>query len=72
MTDVGDRYVLERMQQVGAALGGEQSGHVLYLTAGATGDGLLTGLLLCHVLRESGSFAGRVGRYHDADSPSCW
>ena len=54
VTDVGDRYVLERMQQVGAVLGGEQSGHVLYLTAGATGDGLLTGLLLCHVLRESG------------------
>ena len=54
VTDVGDRYVLERMEQVGAVLGGEQSGHVLYLTAGATGDGLLTGLLLCHVLRESG------------------
>ena len=34
ITDVGDRYVLERMEQVGAALGGEQSGHVIYLPAG--------------------------------------
>ena len=67
VTEVGDRYVLERMQQVGAVLGGEQSGHVLYLAAGATGDGLLTGLLLCHVLRESGGtlaeLAGIMTRY---------
>ena len=61
VTDVGDRYVLERMQQVGAVLGGEQSGHVLYLPAGATGDGLLTGLLLCHVVRESGRSLAELG-----------
>ncbi|MCZ7663363.1 MAG: phosphoglucosamine mutase [Thermoleophilia bacterium] len=53
ITDVGDRYVLERMEQVGAVLGGEQSGHVIYLDAGATGDGLQTALLLGNVLRES-------------------
>jgi len=52
VTDVGDRYVLERMEQVGAALGGEQSGHVIYLPAGATGDGLQTGLLLCQAMRH--------------------
>ncbi len=54
VTDVGDRYVLERMLQTGAVLGGEQSGHVIYLPAGATGDGLQTGLLLCDALRASG------------------
>ena len=54
VTDVGDRYVLERMEQVGAALGGEQSGHVIYLPAGATGDGLQTGLLLCQAVRHWG------------------
>ena len=61
VTDVGDRYVLERMEQVGAVLGGEQSGHVLYLTGGATGDGLMTGLLLCHVVRESGRSLADLG-----------
>jgi phosphoglucosamine mutase len=53
VTDVGDRYVLERMEQVGAVLGGEQSGHVIYLTAGATGDGIQTGLLLCQAMLEA-------------------
>lgn len=54
ITDVGDRYVLERMEQVGAVLGGEQSGHVIYLPAGVTGDGLQTGLLLCQAVRHWG------------------
>jgi phosphoglucosamine mutase len=54
VTDVGDRYVLERMEQVGAVLGGEQSGHIIYLEAGTTGDGMQTGLLLCHIVRASG------------------
>jgi len=55
VTDVGDRYVLERMEQVPAALGGEQSGHVIALDVGATGDGLQTGLLLCQALVASGA-----------------
>ena len=46
-TDVGDRYVLEALQREGAVLGGEQSGHVIYLRDHVTGDGLAAGLLLC-------------------------
>jgi phosphoglucosamine mutase len=50
-TDVGDRYVLEALQREGAMLGGEQSGHVIYLRDHVTGDGLAAGLLLCGALR---------------------
>lgn len=46
-TKVGDRYVLERMLEDGYNLGGEQSGHIIYLDKSTTGDGLLTGILLC-------------------------
>jgi phosphoglucosamine mutase len=49
-TDVGDRYVLEALQREGALLGGEQSGHVIYLRDHVTGDGLAAGLLLCGAL----------------------
>ncbi len=45
-TAVGDRYVLEAMRDGGHALGGEQSGHVVFAHAATTGDGLLTGLAL--------------------------
>ena len=50
-TDVGDRYVLEALQREGAILGGEQSGHVIYLRDHVTGDGLAAGLLLCGALK---------------------
>ncbi len=49
-TDVGDRYVLEALQRSGAVLGGEQSGHIIYLRDHVTGDGLAAGLLLCSAL----------------------
>jgi phosphoglucosamine mutase len=45
-TAVGDRYVLEAMREGGYTLGGEQSGHVIFSQFAATGDGILTGLLL--------------------------
>lgn len=53
-TKVGDRYVLERMREVGASLGGEQSGHIIFLDENTTGDGLLSALHLLEVIVESG------------------
>jgi phosphoglucosamine mutase len=50
-TNVGDRYVLEALQREGGLLGGEQSGHIIYLRDHVTGDGLAAGLLLCGALR---------------------
>jgi phosphoglucosamine mutase len=49
-TDVGDRYVLEALHREGAVLGGEQSGHVIWLDGHVTGDGLAAALLLCGAL----------------------
>ena len=51
---VGDRYVLEAMRQRGAVLGGEQSGHVIFLQHNTTGDGLMTALELLAVVAQSG------------------
>jgi phosphoglucosamine mutase len=50
-TDVGDRYVLEALWEHDGILGGEQSGHILFLRDHVTGDGLAAGLLLCGALR---------------------
>ena len=51
---VGDRYVLEQMQQHNAALGGEQSGHILFPHLATTGDGLLTALVVLDLIARSG------------------
>jgi len=53
-TQVGDRYVYEEMQRRGANLGGEQSGHLLFLDYAPAGDGILSALALLSVVRESG------------------
>jgi phosphoglucosamine mutase len=50
VTDVGDRYVLEALRREGMLLGGEQSGHLIWLDGHVTGDGLVAGLLLCRAL----------------------
>ena len=50
-TDVGDRYVLEALRERGGLLGGEQSGHIIYLRDHVTGDGLAAALLLCEAVR---------------------
>jgi phosphoglucosamine mutase len=51
---VGDKYVLEQMLATGAALGGEQSGHIIFTGRSTTGDGLLTALLLLDAVHRSG------------------
>ncbi|MCL2438445.1 MAG: phosphoglucosamine mutase [Coriobacteriia bacterium] len=52
-TAVGDRYVLERMYETGAVLGGEQSGHIIFLQHNSTGDGLLSALMLSYIVASS-------------------
>ena len=61
--NVGDKYVLEEMQRVGATLGGEQSGHILFRDGEATtGDGLLTALRVLEIMVRSGKpLAALVG-----------
>jgi len=69
-TPVGDRYVLEALRREGGKLGGEQSGHIMYLEGHTTGDGLVGALLLCRALRESGltlrELAGQMRRLPQA------
>src|SRR5207247_2702092 len=48
--EVGDRYLLETIRATGGKLGGEQSGHIIYLEGHVTGDGLVAALLLCRAL----------------------
>jgi phosphoglucosamine mutase len=53
-TPVGDKYVLEEMLRTGAVLGGEQSGHVIFLDYATTGDGILTALRVAEIMQETG------------------
>jgi phosphoglucosamine mutase len=59
---VGDRYVLEEMLRIGANLGGEQSGHLLFLDHTTTGDGIVSALQLIAAMRETGSSLGELSR----------
>ncbi|HVB91353.1 MAG TPA: phosphoglucosamine mutase [Acidimicrobiales bacterium] len=53
-TDVGDRHVLAALDSDGLALGGEQSGHIIFRSQSTTGDGILTGIALADLLQRSG------------------
>ncbi|MDB5054760.1 MAG: glmM [Bacilli bacterium] len=53
-TAVGDRYVMEEMRRGGYNLGGEQSGHLIFLDYNTTGDGILSGLQLVHTMIQTG------------------
>lgn len=59
---VGDRYVLEKMKETGAVLGGEQSGHIIFLEHATTGDGLLTSLKLVEVMKRTGLPLSQLAR----------
>ena len=67
-TPVGDRYVLEALKREGGLLGGEQSGHLIWLGGHVTGDGLAAALLLCGALRGRtlGEAAAVMPRYPQA------
>ena len=58
--NVGDRYVLEGMQKLGCNLGGEQSGHIIFLDDATTGDGLLTALKIAGLVALRGPLDGLV------------
>jgi phosphoglucosamine mutase len=60
-TAVGDRYVLEEMQRIGANLGGEQSGHILFLDDATTGDGMLTAVKVASLVALYGSLEQAMG-----------
>jgi phosphoglucosamine mutase len=53
-TAVGDRYVLEALEEAGWSLGGEQSGHIIFRSLATTGDGLLTGIQVLDVMARTG------------------
>ncbi len=66
-TQVGDRYVVEEMLRRGCLLGGEQSGHILFLDRSNTGDGVVTALSLLRVMLETGrslsALCGGIRKY---------
>ena len=59
-TKVGDRYVLEEMKKGGYNLGGEQSGHIIFLDYNPTGDGILTSLMFISIMLEKGDKASKL------------
>jgi phosphoglucosamine mutase len=59
-TGVGDRYVMEEMRRGGFNLGGEQSGHVIFLDYNTTGDGILSGLQLVDTILQSGKMLSEL------------
>jgi phosphoglucosamine mutase len=61
-TAVGDRYVLESMRSGGHTLGGEQSGHIIFLDRATTGDGILTGLRLLSIVARSSKPLSELAR----------
>lgn len=67
ITANGDRYVLEALREQGLVLGGEQSGHIIFLEKNTTGDGVLTALQLINVVAETGeklsTLAGQMERF---------
>lgn len=69
-SQVGDRYVIQEMLKHGAVLGGEQSGHAIFLDYSTTGDGILCALQVLKIMRETGSklsdLAAFVQRYPQA------
>jgi len=54
VTKVGDRYVVEEMRKNGYNFGGEQSGHMVFFDLNTTGDGMLSGIQLLNIMKQTG------------------
>ncbi|NLB72929.1 MAG: phosphoglucosamine mutase [Firmicutes bacterium] len=65
ITQNGDRYVLEEMRRLDVVLGGEQSGHIIFLDRNTTGDGIITALALMSVLRRTGGKLSELASWMD-------
>ena len=61
-TKVGDRYVIEKMREVGGVIGGEQSGHIIFSEINTTGDGLTTALFLMQILEKTGKSVSELAK----------
>ncbi|THB66740.1 MAG: phosphoglucosamine mutase, partial [Desulfovibrio sp.] len=61
-TPVGDRHVVEAMRRLDTTLGGEQSGHLIFMQYGTTGDGILAALQLLRIMREKGRPLSELAR----------
>ncbi|HXL03434.1 MAG TPA: phosphoglucosamine mutase [Bacillota bacterium] len=66
ITQNGDRYVLEEMRKLGVILGGEQSGHIIFLDHNTTGDGIITALALLSVIRRTGARLSELASWMEA------
>lgn len=69
-TNVGDRYVLEEMLRSGYNLGGESSGHIIFLNHNTTGDGLVSALNILKILKLSGKKMSELGAIYET-MPQC-
>ena len=65
LTKVGDRYVVEKMKKVGAVIGGEKSGHIIFSNNGYSGDGILTSLFLLSIIKESNLKMSQISNLFD-------
>ncbi len=59
-TDIGDKYVIDAMEKMNLTLGGEQSGHIIIKTLARTGDGILTALKICEIVKKSSKTLGQL------------
>ena len=62
-SDVGDKYVMDKMSESGAPIGGEQSGHIILAPYSTTGDGILSAVIFASLLKEHGIKASEAGAY---------
>ncbi|MDD3886730.1 MAG: phosphoglucosamine mutase, partial [Victivallaceae bacterium] len=65
VTDVGDRYVIERMREKGFNVGGEQSGHIIFMDYATTGDGLISALHVLNLMKRSGKPLAELASFMD-------